>query len=75
MSAARSHSSAAGVADDGIADEGMSRNCDTRDNATHEAMLPAPPQLAHTKRKAPGRCHVALICVSHLTDMMLRPER
>jgi hypothetical protein len=38
-------------------------------------MLPAPPQLAHTKRKAPGRCHVALICVSHLTDMMLRPER
>jgi hypothetical protein len=62
----------------------MGGDCDTCDNATHEAMLPAPPYLAHTERKAPGlrqaearspygSCrHVALIYVSHLADMMLR---
>ena len=64
----------------------MGGDCDTRDNATHEAMLSAPPYLAHTERKAPGlrraearlpydsRRHVVLIYVSHLADTMLRPE-
>jgi hypothetical protein len=64
----------------------MGGDSDTCDNATHEAMLSAPPYLAHTEEQAPGLhraearsrydsgCHVALFCVSHLADMMLRPE-